>query len=160
MRAILDLAEDTSPSEPGGLPDPASIESEDADEVTLQLREVELRMTFVQLLDLYEGIGAYLLRDVRSLDLNAERYPWQEHEKLRRIVREMLGGQIRDVEVPEAVRERLRWAIATESMFPEQWQHIQHALTTADARVKELEGELAELRARLKKRGSPDADDC
>jgi len=158
MRTTIDLTDEVSP-DVARMPDPSTI-WEDGNEVVVQLREVEIRMDFRQLIGLREAFGRWIFRGRRdAIDIEDPLYiEAQEHEKLRDIVRQMLDGEIGGVvddvgtvghvEVPERLRKAVRWALAEHELEPEQWVSRELRLGRAESEVVELRAEIAKLRGK------------
>jgi hypothetical protein len=147
MRTVIDITDDTGEYGGSGLPSPASLHMEH-DEVVVNLREVEWRMTFEQFLTLVEAMGAWLFRVNRGhhddADIDEDPYPaaQEEHWSLRKIVTTMLGGQLGDVEVGEDVRRALRIALAGSQVTHARWVTLENHLLALQAENKELREKL------------------
>jgi hypothetical protein len=110
MKCVLDLS-DGEPSDTFDLPDPGVL-CNDGDDVVLQLREVEVRLTLQQLLTLHSAIGRWVFRDSRGEEgLQADYCDALEHEKLRGILRAIDDGEIRGRRVPDDLRYAIRDAV-------------------------------------------------
>lgn len=90
MRVLFDLTENGIPGD-FNLPDPGSIALE-GDDVVIAFGEVEVRMTFPQVLSFSEAIRHWIFRDCRGTkDLNdPDHCDDEEHERLRTIFRKLL----------------------------------------------------------------------
>lgn len=152
MRTTIDLTEDASPAGGATMPDPCSVVEVD-DDIVISLRETELRMTFMQFCDYREALNRYLFRSLyASAELEAvaipdeDYYPAEEHETLRKLVTDLLGEAFDDVEVPDALRDRVRRRLAKHTRHA-RWRTQEQRIDDLAARVRELEGQLDMARA-------------
>lgn len=129
------------------LPDPSSIYNND-DDVIVQFRECELRMTFPQWCSFIETANAWNFRDGRGepADLNSEDYCGAaEHESLRKIVKSMrYDGTLEDVVVPDALKWKLDAILTREGLSDDSWISLHE-------QIRALREENAELRKRKAK---------
>lgn len=152
MRAVIDITDDAT-DEAFALPDPGLLSME-GDEVVMALRELELRMTFPQFISLQEAFSHWLFRDCTGeKDLNdKDHLPGEEHERLRKIFREIDGGQVRGVDVPKDLRWAIKARLSALKVDPDEWQGQQEELRIAEAKVLDLTEELRIAKQRRKKK--------
>lgn len=152
MRAVLDLTDDAS-DDAFALSDPGALSME-GDEVVLQLRELEVRMTFGQFITLQEAFSHWLFRGCYGeKDLNdKDHIPGEEHERLRKLFREINGGQVRDVAVPDALRYAISARLNALKVDPVRWIVGRDELLAAETKVRELTEELRLATARKRKK--------
>lgn len=153
MKCTIDLTDDVSYHGDGDVSEPASLSME-GDEVVMQLREVELRMTLQQFIRLTEAQQRWLFRDMRGeLDINDEEWCAElEHEKLRKIFRGMVvDGTIGCTQLPREVVEAMMLELNQIDVHVTEFVFLQNALMSARQEVAELKTELSDMRKRQRK---------
>jgi hypothetical protein len=137
--------------------DPSSL-CVDGDDVVIQLREVELRMTTPQFVTFAEAVSEFLFRDFRGeLDINdPNRCPEREHHELRELYRKILSGVVGGEFVPDA----LRWSIMSElvrrRIDPELWIDLKEQLRRAHEEIESKGSKGSKpRRTRTKSGGNP-----
>jgi hypothetical protein len=117
VRTEIDLTEDDSPSGGPVFPSPSSVTLVD-DDVVISLCGIEIRMTDCQLYEFSEAINRFVFRDMRGTVKveDEDFYPFEEHQKLRDVVRAMLNGLIEGCEVSDDVQRAIRASMATRKM--------------------------------------------
>lgn len=153
MRTVLDFNEDGAP-EPWLLPDGSLCL--DGDDVVLQLREVEVRMSTPQLVALAEAINHWLFRDMGGeKDLNDEDHcDAEEHQRLRKIFRAMLDDQaLGKVPISDAFRWELQAALARNKIDADHWRSQAETILDLQNEVTSLRAQLGKKRTRRKAAG-------
>lgn len=154
MKTVIDLheGEGSAYSEPFTLPDGA-IYLDGDDNVVLQLHELELHMRFPQILALQEAINAWIFRGaLGEEDLNGERLPIEEHERLRNLVRALLDGKIGTAEVPDGLKVEIKLALSERKIFWEKWRSIQEEMFEKDRQITALNEQIYGLQRQLERR--------
>lgn len=149
MRTLIDFTDEASPNA-DPLPDPSSI-CLDGDDVVLQLREVEVRMTFPQFLALNEALAHWNFRGMYGeKDLNdPDHCPDREHYQLRKIVGEMVNeGCLGAVGVGDDLRNAMRHALSENCITFVKWRWQEDVIQTLNEEIEELRAKLGRKQAR------------
>lgn len=158
MRVTIDLSDEDSPNG-GPFAWPSSI-FEDDDDVVIQLRECEVRMSFSHFIEFQEALNRFAFHDMRRIiDVGDEDHvPGAEHQHLRKLVQDLKSGDPFDgVDVPQALVDRIRWRLSLKTN-PDKWVTQEYALLEARGRAAELQNEVEALEKRLRPR--PDKEDA
>ena len=154
MRTIVDLTEESSSGDPSAMPSPASVGEGECDAVCIQLRELEISMTFEQVLAVTDALNAWRFRGcgcggVRcgTLDLGEEDLGLDhELEVLRGIVRDLADDNLVDENVPPGVVAEVRKRLGAWHGQMERWAPLRERLLAAETKIRDLEAQLAAAR--------------
>jgi hypothetical protein len=152
MKTTIDVTDDASPGAPSDLPDPCTICMEGED-ITICMCGVDIRMTVPQLIAMTEAQTRWMFRDFHG-HINANDPTWcahMEHQKLRRIIKDLLNGLVAGHVVPEEIRGAVGYELARVDIQFNAWVEQRDALEIVSAKVCSLQQELAELRKRSRK---------
>lgn len=159
MKTTIDLTEDGDAGQRFEVSDPSSIQNEDLD-VVIQLREVEIRMSFPQFVTFAEAVDRHLFCCSRpngwSVDINdPDHCPEREHHELRVVLRNLLDDALtasdhrgKKIEVPEEVRFAIQSELLRRRIAPEEWVTLKGALSACNKKIEQLEEQIRALKNR------------